>query len=277
MAKINYLNVGCGTKFHRAWTNIDMVAADPAVQAVNLMRGIPFQTGRFDVVYHSQVLEHIPKDKAPAFLAECMRVLKPGGILRVVVPDLEDIALEYLRLLRANSADSSMNLEADYDWILLEMYDQAVRHHSGGAMAEYMRQPVMVNENYVVGRVGRVARNLVDQTRQPHVPPKRSLKQKLSGLTSAKLRAWLRRRWLHHFGSEATRVGSFRLGGEVHMWMYDRFSLARLLAQVGFVDARLVDPHTSAVPDWGQFELDVRAGAVIDPTSLFMEARRPQV
>ena len=276
MEKINYLNVGCGTKFHRAWTNIDMVATDPAVQAVNLIKGIPFAAGRFDLVYHSQVLEHIPKDKAPGFLTECMRVLKPGGILRVVVPDLEDLALEYLRLLRANFADRSPNLEADYDWILLEMYDQVVRNHSGGAMAEYLRQPAIVNEEYVLGRVGRVARNLVDQTRQQSAPPKRKLKQKLSGMTAAKLSAWLRRQWRHHVGSEASRLGSFRLGGEVHMWMYDRFSLARLLGQVGFVDARQVDPHTSAVPDWGQYELDVRAGAVIDPRSLFMEARKPQ-
>jgi hypothetical protein len=134
----------------------------------------------------------------------------------------------------------------------------------------------MVNESYVIGRVGKMARNLVGQTRQPSVPPTRSLKQKLSGMTSSKLSAWLRRQWLQRVGSEALRVGSFRLGGEVHMWMYDRFSLARLLGQVGFVDVRQVDPHTSAVSDWGQYELDVRAGEVIDPTSLFMEARKPK-
>ena len=119
MTKINYLNVGCGTKFHPAWTNIDMAASDPAVQAVNLIKGIPFKTNRLDLVYHSQVLEHISKDPAPAFLAECMRVLKPGGTLRVVVPDLEDIASECRRLLRRNLAEPSPESKADttgYCW-----------------------------------------------------------------------------------------------------------------------------------------------------------------
>jgi len=272
MERLNYLNVGCGAKFHRAWTNIDMVTNDRAVQAVNLILGIPFEDGRFDVVYHSQVLEHVPKDKAPAFLADCLRVLKPGGILRVVVPDLEDITREYLRLLRQNIEQPSARSEADYDWMLLELYDQVVRNQSGGAMAEYLRQPAMLNREYVVGRIGRVARDLIDPLPQPTA---RSLMQRLSGVTPAKLADWLRRQWRKRRGSEALQVGTFRLGGEVHLWMYDRFSLARSLRQVGFVEVRQVDPHTSGVPDWARYELDVRAGTVVDPTSLFMEARRP--
>jgi len=272
MERLNYLNVGCGAKFHRAWTNIDMVTNDRAVQAVNLILGIPFEDGRFDVVYHSQVLEHVPKDKAPAFLADCLRVLKPGGILRVVVPDLEDITREYLRLLRQNIEQPSARSEADYDWMLLELYDQVVRNQSGGAMAEYLRQPAMLNREYVVGRIGRVARDLIDPLPQPTA---RSLMQRLSGVTPAKLADWLRRQWRKRRGSEALQVGTFRLGGEVHLWMYDRFSLARSLRQVGFVEVRQVDPHTSGVPDWARYELDVRAGTVVDPTSQFMEARRP--
>ena len=268
----NYLNVGCGTKFHRGWTNIDMVSKDPAVQAVNLIQGIPFEAGRFEVVYHSQVLEHIPKDKAPTFLAECLRVLKPGGILRVVVPDLEDIATEYLRLLRENIAAPSPRARADYDWLLLEMYDQVVRNHSGGAMAECLRQPAMVNQDFVVGRIGRVARDLMAPA-----PPAASpgVLQRLGAITPAKLAGWVQRQWRQRFGGEALRVGSFRLGGEPHLWMYDRYSLGRALQQVGFVDVQRVDPQTSAIADWARYELDVRDGAVLDPTSLFMEARKP--
>ena len=55
------------------------------------------------------------------------------------------------------------------------MYDQVVRNHSGGEMAEYLRQPAIVNEDYVVGRVGRVARNLIGQSRQPTAAAARSL------------------------------------------------------------------------------------------------------
>lgn len=94
------LNVGCGSKFHVDWTNIDMKSTSPHVRAHNLLQGFPFPSDHFDVVYHSQVLEHFPKEKAPAFMAECYRVRRPSGVLRVVVPDLENIAEEYLRHLR---------------------------------------------------------------------------------------------------------------------------------------------------------------------------------
>lgn len=275
MEKVNYLNVGCGNKFHRAWTNIDMVAADPAVRAANLIEGIPFDTGTFDVVYHSQVLEHIPKDNASAFLAECLRVLRPGGILRVVVPDMEDMAREYLRLLDQNLSNPSARSAADYDWIMLEMYDQVVRNHTGGAMADYLRQPAMVNEDYVVARIGKVATDLIRRTRQSQASRSDGWWSRLGRATPAKAGGWVRKKLLARWGSEALKVGSFRLGGEVHLWMYDRYSLARALGQAGFVDVSHVGPNTSAVPDWSRYELDVRGGAVVDPTSLFMEARRP--
>ena len=62
----------------------------------DLRRGIPFPDATFDVVYHSHVLEHIDREAAPGFLRECLRVLRPGGTLRVVVPDLERLARTYL-------------------------------------------------------------------------------------------------------------------------------------------------------------------------------------
>ena len=59
------------------------------------------------------------------------------------------------------------------------------------------------------------------------------------------------------------------------MWMYDRFSLSRLLRQVGFDGIRKLDPFTSDIPDWSRYELDVKEGLPFDPASLFMEARKP--
>lgn len=154
MKKVNYLNVGCGDKFHTAWTNIDMYSNTPHIKACNLLKGIPFSTNSFDVVYHSQVLEHFPKEKASFFMSECFRVLKPGGIIRVVVPDLENIVNEYIKCLNENLSNPNKYSEANYDWILLELYDQTVRNHSGGQMVEFLRQPELVNEDYIVDRIG---------------------------------------------------------------------------------------------------------------------------
>jgi dolichol-phosphate mannosyltransferase len=46
---------------------------------------LPFGDGSLDGVIHSQVIEHLPDD--PAILAECHRVLRPGGILVLGTPD----------------------------------------------------------------------------------------------------------------------------------------------------------------------------------------------
>jgi predicted SAM-dependent methyltransferase len=273
MEQLKYLNVGCGGKFHKSWVNVDMVSHSPEVIAVNLINGIPYPDNYFEVVYHSQVLEHIPKDKAPFFIQECHRVLKPGGIIRVVAPDLENIVDEYKKFLKQNLENKTELSEANYDWIMLEMYDQTVRNYSGGYMAEFLRQEHMVNEKYVIDRIGFIGRSIRNhflseskkQTNPNQAPTgfihdlKQKIKKIIKGNTSE---------------SPELQIGKFRLGGEVHMWMYDSFSLGRLLKSCGFEDIAVKDPYSSDIPDWGKYELDVKEGLVYDPTSLFMEGKK---
>ena len=80
------------------------------------------------------------------------------------------------------------------------------------------------------------------------------------------------RQKLNPFRSTNSKVGAFRMGGEVHLWMYDRFSLARLLKECGFENVSIVSPTESRIPKWSDYELDVKGGFVHDPTSLFAEA-----
>lgn len=65
-------------------------------QTADLTKGIPHGDGTVDVVYSSHMLEHVTRDQAQFILRECHRVLKPGGTLRVVVPDVGLIARRYL-------------------------------------------------------------------------------------------------------------------------------------------------------------------------------------
>ena len=67
---------------------------------------------------------------------ECHRVLRPGGIIRVVVPDLEGIAEAYLRGLAVVNAGGDSTL---YEWCRMELIDQAARTRSGGAMLPFLR------------------------------------------------------------------------------------------------------------------------------------------
>jgi hypothetical protein len=75
---------------------------------------------------------------------------------------------------------------------------------------------------------------------------------------------------------KALQFGRFRLGGEIHLWMYDRFSLSRLLMQSGFENPVQRTPFESAIEEWKRYNLDTEPdGTVYKPDSLYMEARKP--
>jgi hypothetical protein len=164
---------------------------------------------------------------------------------------------------------------ANYDWILLELFDQTVRNRPEGEMGDFLKQPVLPNEDYIVERIGHVGRSIIERGRKQAGGRRPPIIDRLKRVTPGRLASHLRVKLRDKLGSEALRIGTFRLSGEIHMWMYDRYSLARLLGQAGFVDIRQVDAHSSAIQDWQAYELDVKDGAVFDPTSLFMEARKP--
>lgn len=288
MSKLNYLNIGCGTKFHKDWVNIDMVSDSPYVMQYNLLTGLPFEDEKFDAIYHSQVLEHFPKEKALDFIRECYRVLKPSGIIRVVVPDLENIIDEYQEHLKKNLDSPNEISKANYDWILLEMYDQSVRNYWGGQMEQYLKQPELINEKYILDRIGFVGRTIREQCKsqnnhsgsKPEVSAflrlARKIKRFFFQINSGPMA--FRQKMLRFFLTKKEfgyyKLGKFRMGGEIHFWMYDRFSLKMLLEKSGFKQIAVKSPFESNIPDWAEYELDVKNGLVYDPTSLFIEGRK---
>ena len=68
----------------------------PHILVHDLRKPLPFADGFAAAVYGSHVLEHLYFTEAKRLLAECFRVLEPGGVLRLVVPDLRAIVGEYL-------------------------------------------------------------------------------------------------------------------------------------------------------------------------------------
>lgn len=244
------LNLGCGARHHPDWVNVDFTDHSPGVLAHDLNTPLPFPDAFFDTVYHSHVLEHLPRASASNFLAECYRVLKPSGVIRVAVPDLECLARNYLELLDGALADDRIAQER-YEWIVIEMFDQIVRNVSGGEMLRYWEQDPMPAEDFVLERTGSEAKNCIMTLRATKPQPKPDL------LT------------------DPVAIGRFRLSGEIHQWMYDRYSLGRLLSQAGFREAVVLSAHESAIPGFGIYLLDVEPdGSVRKPDSLFMEAHK---
>jgi predicted SAM-dependent methyltransferase len=120
------VNVGCGSSPTAGWVNIDNspsvalsrlpdallkalarlgLLSPERLQVVHAARqfairrasatNLPFRSGSVDMVYSSHMLEHLDREQAREFLAEAHRVLRPGGWIRIVVPDLERYVREY--------------------------------------------------------------------------------------------------------------------------------------------------------------------------------------
>lgn len=245
------LNLGCGYYVDRNWNNIDfslllrlgkirglarllacfnilsderynrLKQADPDTIVWDLRKGIPFDRDIFDVIYHSHFLEHLERRAAQVFLLECHRVLKPGGILRVVVPDLEIIVREYLYrvngLYKEPERYRETELSALHEQSIERLFDQMVLKWPGATQKQ--KRAVGFLEHIVRGDADRV--------------------------------------------------------GERHHWMYDYYSLSRLLARVGFRDIRRMDAKTSQITGWSNFDIDVDSdGNPVKSRSLYVEATK---
>ena len=273
--KLKLLNLGCGMRFHHAWVNVDFASTNPNVISHDLNQRFPFPDSAFDAVYHSHVLEHFSKDQALFFLKECNRVLKDVGVLRVVVPDLEQIVTEYLSVLN-DSLNGDAEARKKYDWIMLELFDQMVRNKSGGKMVEYWRQNPMPAEEYVVKRLGSEVKSYLDVHRREIISNTCDDKSSRDGLiTKIKRGISSKAKGISGRGNVARQIGGFRLSGEIHQWMYDRYSLAEMLGRTGFAEIKVCAADESAIPDFNSYLLDIEAdGSVRKADSLFMEGRK---
>jgi len=283
MSKIQYVNLGCGNRFHPDWINIDFISSSPDVIAHNLLLGIPLENDSVNVVYHSHVLEHFPREKASGFLKECNRVLKPGGIIRIAIPDLGQIIAHYVRLTSMlQTAPTDSQLWADYDWIMLELYDQTVRNRSGGSMGNYLTSGKVTNRDFILARCGDEVKNILDNQskyvafQESSGPPRPfNLWKELYRLVRYGNRRDRFRRMILGAEYDLLNIGRFRMGGEIHQWMYDRFSLKRILEASGFIDFEVKTAFDSNIPRWSSFNLDGKDGKVRKPDSLFVEAKKP--
>jgi hypothetical protein len=68
--------------------------------------------------------------------------------------------------------------------------------------------------------------------------------------------------------------GVFRSSGEIHQWMYDRFSLKRLLEQAGFMNVEICTATESRIPEFEKYSLDALNGIARKPDSIYIEASK---
>ena len=238
------LNLACGTRVHPDWNNMDFspyarlyryeravkmahalgVISDERYQTFrsleaelicwDLRKGIPCPNDTFDVVYHSHFLEHLELEAARAFLGECHRVIKPGGVLRVVVPDIETVTRRYLEVIRKIDAGIVDATNKEYERAVWRIFGQMVMSEGAGTS----EQPAVLRQ------IERLFR------------------------------------------------GDARNQGHLHRWMYDRYSLAKLIYNQGFKDVRVFSFDRSYISQYEKINLDEADGKPYHSHSLYMDA-----
>jgi len=172
------VNVGCGASPTHGWVNFDnsfsiraarwplvvpalvrlrvigrqsarfaRVAQARNIQFANATTRIPCISSSVSAVYSSHMVEHLDRGEARTFLAEVQRILQPGGVVRVAVPDIARMVQDYLGTGDADrfiaATHMSLNRPADImawtKWVLA-----GPRHHlwmyDGDSLAKLLRE-----------------------------------------------------------------------------------------------------------------------------------------
>jgi len=90
-----HLHLGCGEKYLPDFLNIDGNLFNKIDVWLDVRNGLPFASNTVDSIYSTHMFEHFFPDELQVLLRECLRVLKPGGGVRLIVPSLESAITAY--------------------------------------------------------------------------------------------------------------------------------------------------------------------------------------
>ena len=114
------LNLGCGSTVPKGWVNVDYALGarlsrlplfrslnrkikffnldwDDEIFIHNLTKKFPWEDNSIDAIYSSHALEHFTKEQGLFLFREAYRVLKPGSVIRFVLPDFRYYVDEYMK------------------------------------------------------------------------------------------------------------------------------------------------------------------------------------
>jgi SAM-dependent methyltransferase len=89
---VRKLQIGAGPNALDGWLNADFTPRRQADIFMDATRPFPLPANSFDFIFSEHMIEHVPFAAGRRMIAECYRVLKPGGRIRIATPNLEQIA-----------------------------------------------------------------------------------------------------------------------------------------------------------------------------------------
>lgn len=96
------LHIACGNNELAGWLNTELCPRGPQI-FLDATKPFPFDTGVFSFIYCEHMIEHISARDAEVMLRECFRVMSPGGVIRLVTPNMT-----FLTTLLDPSADPKL-------------------------------------------------------------------------------------------------------------------------------------------------------------------------
>lgn len=130
-AKTQYTQFGCGLCAPKQWLNFDSSPALPLqklpiigklipsgpygrfpqnVRYGDIVKGLPIPEESVEFLYCSHVLEHLTLNELRQALKHCYQYLQPGGIFRLVLPDLEFMVKNYIHSTSSEAALEFMRI-----------------------------------------------------------------------------------------------------------------------------------------------------------------------
>lgn len=90
------LHIGCGPFVMEGWLNVDINCHRPDIRYMDAGKPYPFPDYSFDYIYSEHLFEHLSVEEQTVMLQECYRILKPGGRMRLAMPNLHFLMELYL-------------------------------------------------------------------------------------------------------------------------------------------------------------------------------------
>lgn len=90
------LHIGCGQKYLPGYKHVDVIDSEHIDYVCDARELNMIDAGSASEIYACHILEHVERSDVVDVLKEWYRALKPGGVIRIAVPDFEAIVQEYI-------------------------------------------------------------------------------------------------------------------------------------------------------------------------------------
>ena len=268
----NYANFGCGPIYSDlGFDNYDYYDIPGKINKIDLTRPLNIPTESYDM-YTSHSLEHLSYNNAIGFLRN-HRILKPQGIVRIVVPDLELLVKEYI--LKLESArisnlkkEKNLKIKTSLQFIVDLILDDLTKEDNQGIKRQRLKSGYYDSE--YVKEISSFLNKEDLATQKKVLSRSKLVLRKIKTLINSKNKLnILKEKIFSPFLKDP------RKNGYAHKWMWDEMQLFYVLKDIGFISVKRHNFNSSEIRDWHKFKLDLNhENGPLHPLSLYIEASK---